>query len=91
MFVASLSIACPKFTAVFASAGGLYSGQLRQDFTTFALSAIKANYMIVNLICILLTVSARDHIPILNTLYRTAMCEGGLPLRSVGRVRKLQS
>ena len=37
------------------------------DFTTFALSAIMANYMILNLIYILLTASARDHIPILCT------------------------
>ena len=36
-------------------------------FTTFALSAITANYMIVNLICTSLTASARDHIPILCT------------------------
>ena len=43
----------------------LSSGQLRQDFTTFALLVITANHMIMNLIYIVLTASARDHIPIL--------------------------
>ena len=35
---------------------------LRQDFTTFALSAIKTNYKIVNPF---VTASTRDHVPIL--------------------------
>ena len=63
----------------------LYSGRFNKaGFYNFCPSAITTNYMIVILIYISLTMIV---IPLL--CIEMAMCKGGLPLRSVGRVRKL--